>query len=152
MASLTHIQEQVVDITAILDGAHSGFRWIVLIAAAVALIINLVALFQQRAGDDKLVKNGMRFWTISLDIQWLLGLLLIIVQWIAVVGFGNTPAYVWEHAIGNTLAVVVAHSYMAFRKRPGRTPIVGNLITIVIALVILILTITLIPGGWSMGS
>jgi hypothetical protein len=141
-----------VDFTSILTGAHSGFRWIVLIAAVVALVINLMAFFQNRASDDKLVKNGMRFWTISMDIQWLLGLLLIIVQWIAVVGFGNTPAYVWEHAIGNTLAVAVAHSYMAFRKRPGRGPIVGNLITIIIALVILFVTISLIPGGWSMGS
>lgn len=136
--------------TDILAGAHSGFRWIVLIAAVVALIINLMAFFQNRASDDKLVKNGMRFWTISMDIQWLLGILLIIVQWIAVVGFGNTPAFIWEHAVGNTIAVVVAHSYMAFRKRPGRGPIVGNLITIIVALIILILTISLIPGGWAM--
>jgi hypothetical protein len=37
---------------------------------------------------------------------------------------------------------------MAFRKRPGRTPLVGNLITILIALVILFATIALV-GGWS---
>ena len=136
------------DFAQLLRYAHDGFRWIVLIAAVVALLINLFALFTSRPSDDKLVKNGMRFWTISMDIQWLLGLLVIIFGWIIPFGFGGTPRMFWEHAIGNTLAVAVAHSYMAFRKRGGRTPLVGNLVTIVIALVILIATIALV-GGWS---
>ena len=33
-------------------------RWLFLIAAVVALIINLIAFFQSRASDDKLVKKA----------------------------------------------------------------------------------------------
>lgn len=136
------------DFNLLLRYAHDGFRWIVLIAAVVALLINLYAFFTRRASDDKLVKNGMRFWTISMDIQWLLGLLLIIFAWIIPFGFGGTPRFVWEHAVGNTIAVAVAHAYMAFRKRPGRTPLVGNIATILIAVAILVITIGLV-AGWS---
>lgn len=136
------------DFNVILRSAHDGFRWIVLIAAAVALIVNLMALFTRRPAGDKLVKNAMRFWTISMDIQWLLGLLVILFVWIIPLGFSDTPSMYWQHAIGNTIAVAVAHAYMAFRKRPDRTQIIGNLITIVIALLILIATIAQV-GGWS---
>ena len=136
------------DITQILRYAHDGFRWVVLIAALVALAINIYAFFAHRASDGKAVKNSMRFWTISMDIQWLLGLLLIIFQYVRFLGIANTPATAWEHAIGNTLAVAVAHAYMAFRKRPGRTPLVGNIATILIALVILVASVAVV-AGWS---
>lgn len=136
------------DLALMLRYAHDGFRWIVLLAAAVALIINLIALFTRRSAGDKLVKNGMRFWTISMDIQWLLGLLVILTSFIIPLGFSNTPGVMWEHAIGNTIAVAVAHAYMAFRKRSDRAQIIGNLATILIALLLIVATIARV-GGWS---
>lgn len=125
----------------ILYNLHSGFRWIVVIAAVLALVINLYALFTKRAADDKLVKNGMRFWTISLDIQWLIGIILILV-----LGLFTRPEL--EHAFANTLAVVVAHSAVAFRKRSDQSRLIANLATIAIALLIVIVAVSVV-NGWS---
>lgn len=120
---------------------HSGVRWIVIVAAVVALVINVYALVSKRPADDRLVKNGMRFWTISMDVQWLIGIILLLV-----LGIFQRPQI--EHAVANTLAVVVAHSAVALRKRPSQTRLIGNIATIVIALLIIIYAVSTV-GGWS---
>lgn len=127
--------------TDILFYAHSGLRWLVVVAALLALLVNLYTLLSRRIADDGLVRDTMRLWTISLDVQWLLGLILILVM-----GVFTRPQL--EHAFANTLAVVVAHAYMAFRKRPNQTRLIANAATIGIALLIIVIAVATV-GGWS---
>lgn len=118
---------------------HSGVRWIVLFAAVVALLINLHALFSKRSASDSLVKNGMRVWTISLDVQWLIGIILLLL-------IGVFTRVQLEHAFANTLAVVIAHSAVAFRNRPNQTRLLANIATIFLSVALIIIAIALIGG------
>ncbi|MBL8145224.1 MAG: hypothetical protein JNL34_02465 [Anaerolineae bacterium] len=127
--------------TDILLSIHSVLRWVVLAFAILALVINVLALVQKRDAGDPLVKNGMRLWTILLDVQWLVGLLLLLVMGV----FGRPQL---EHAFANTLAVVVAHSAVAFRKKSDQTRLIANIATIVLALLIIIVAVAAV-GGWS---
>jgi hypothetical protein len=127
--------------TEFLFNLHSGLRWIVLLLAIVALVMNIYALVSKRSPDDNLVKTSMRVWTISLDVQWLVGIILLLVMGL----FGRTQI---EHAVANTLALIVAHSAVAFRKRPAQTRLIANIATIVIALVIIVVAVALV-GGWA---
>ncbi len=131
------------NLTDILLYAHSGVRWLVVAVALLALLVNLYALARRSSAKDQdgLVRDTMRLWTVSLDIQWLLGLVLILAM-----GVFTRPQL--EHAFANTLAVAVAHAYMAFRKRPNQTRLIANAATIVIAILIIVVAVAMI-GGWS---
>jgi len=128
-------------VTEILLSIHSVLRWVVLAFAVLALVVNVLALVQKRGANDPRVKNGMRLWTILLDVQWLVGLLLLLVMGV----FGRPQI---EHAVANTIAVVVAHSAVAFRKKSDQTRLIANLVTIVLALLIIFVAVAAV-GGWS---
>lgn len=119
---------------------HSGVRWIVLFAAVIALLLNLFALVNKQSASSSLVKNGMRFWTISLDVQWLIGIVLILL-----IGVFTRPQL--EHTVANTLAVVVAHSAVAFRKRPNQTRLFANIASIFLSVALIIIAIALISAA-----
>lgn len=127
--------------TEVLLSIHSVLRWVVLAFAVLALVVNVLALVQKRSAGDPLVKNGMRLWTILLDVQWLVGLILLLVMGV----FGRPQM---EHAVANTIAVAVAHSAVAFRKKSDQTRLIANLATIVLALLIIVAAVAAV-GGWS---
>ena len=97
---------------------HSWLRWLVVLAA----LLSLSRAFAGRAGhkpwsptDDR----GLRVFTLSLDLQFLFGLILYVgISPITAVAFQNLSAamrdpslrfFVVEHAIGMIAAVALAH-------------------------------------------
>ncbi len=97
---------------------HSWLRWAVLLAG-LAVVLRAIAGARGRkpwsAADDR----GTLLFTIAVDVQTLLGLLLYVgISPITAVAFQNLPAamrngalrfFVVEHAVGMIIAVALAH-------------------------------------------
>ncbi|MFN8497903.1 MAG: hypothetical protein U0641_08610 [Anaerolineae bacterium] len=96
---------------------HSLVRWIVVILGIVALVLFAVAWARKR-GDAQRQNRWMRWFTISLDTQVLLGIILIL--WDAIALGQGFPLSRIEHAITMLVALGVAHASGRWR---GAEPI-----------------------------
>lgn len=124
---------------------HSWARWIFLVAAVVALGYFALGWLQKRVWDRR-AQLIQTVFTIMMDVQWLLGLLLFIV-WGAMTGLGFR--YRWEHLFMQTVALVVAHLPMIWRKKelPDATRYQRALLVVVAVLVLIIVGIFTLPGA-----
>lgn len=122
---------------------HSGVRWIVMLAAVVALIYMIFGLVTRRAYDRN-ASLLMVIFVRSIEIQWLVGLVLLILYAIALGSF--LPAW-WGHLILMTIAVVVAHMFMGFKRRPDSARYVVGIVAIVATLVLVILGVMALGGS-----
>ena len=98
------------DLTTILFHAHSGLRYLVLLAGLAAFLYTLVAAVRSRPWD-RAGQVLMSVFVGTLDLQLLLGLLLVFL-W---------PFYpaLWGHLTMMVLAAVSAHAAsMVNRRRP----------------------------------
>jgi hypothetical protein len=128
-------------IQTILFQAHSGVRWLVVLATVVAIIAILIGLFQNRPYDG-FAKRFMTIFVRSVEIQWLLGLIVLLVM-------GGVPTgleYRWGHVALMTVAVVVAHLDMPFRRRPDNVRYMVSLAVIIVTLVIVFAGVAALPG------
>ncbi len=104
----------------ILFYTHSGWRYIVLLVVALAIVKMLVGWLGKQSW------SGLDQWLgiatpIVIDIQWLLGIVL----WLLgppLVWFNNRGTVTfWEHSATMTLALVAAHVGWARAKRAEGT-------------------------------
>jgi len=105
---------------------HNIFRWVALILGVLAAVKAFLGLFQGTEWTELDRKFGLYF-TISIDIQLLLGLVLYFVlspiTTVAVRDFGTAMSnsgirfFAFEHALMMLLAVVFAHLGSALPKR-----------------------------------
>ncbi|MFN8471459.1 MAG: hypothetical protein U0822_04510 [Anaerolineae bacterium] len=92
---------------------HSLVRWIVVIIGIVALVLFAVAWARKR-GDAQQQNRWMRWFTIALDTQVLLGIILILYD---AIGLGQGfPLPRIEHAVTMLVALGVAHSSVRWRQ------------------------------------
>jgi len=106
---------------------HSWLRWLVLAAGALAVLRAVVGLFGPRPWTPADDKAG-RWFTLTLDVQTLLGLLLYGVlspvtrNAFADMGtaMGTASLRFWavEHIVAMLLAVILAHVGKARTRRP----------------------------------
>ena len=110
--------------------AHSGLRYLVLLAAFAALIALAYALASGRAGRATRVFPAI--FTGLLDLQVLLGIGLVL--------GGLMPDIVVGHLVMMIIALIVAHgaSILARRSADERRALVIRLAGIVLALVIIV--------------
>ncbi len=121
---------------------HSIVRWLVVLVAVVAVVRYALvrAGKAQSSGMDRGLMSG---YTGLLDLNVLLGLILII-------GLGEWETVQIEHAVTNIIAVVVAHIFaqrakkMEDAKLKART----NLLGVVISIAIIVVGVALV-GGWA---
>ncbi len=126
----------------ILFQAHSGVRWLVVLMTLVALVWMLVGLLQQRAYDQT-ARRVMLAFSIVVSLQWLLGVILFVVQ-------GDfSSGYRWEHAITLTIAVAVSHLHNRWKNAPDAVRYRNNLLIIVAVLVLVFIGVARLPQGWS---
>lgn len=123
-----------------LDTFHSFWRWIVLIAAVVALVGAIggwlgslsPALAARRAGT---------LYIVALDVQLLTGIIL----WVGR-GWYATPGYFrFEHPTTMLLAVIVAHAGQVMARRARDPRAAARTVAIAVA-ISLVLVIVGIPG------
>lgn len=121
---------------------HGEIRWLVALVAIIAIIRYALALLQNRAYTS-MDRGLIAGFTGLLDLNFLLGLILLI-------GLGGGfPASRIEHAVTMLLAVIVAHTSAAWRKSDDDArKFRNNLIVIVVALVLVIVGVVRLRGGW----
>jgi hypothetical protein len=124
---------------------HSFWRWAVLIAAVVALV-GAIGGWMGALPPAIAARRAAVFYTIALDIQVLVGLILWIGKgWYAIPGF-----YRLEHPLTMLLALVVAHAgqILARRSLAGRStdPTAAPRTVAIATAVSLILVVVGIPG------
>jgi uncharacterized membrane protein YozB (DUF420 family) len=105
---------------------HNILRWVVLILLILALVRAFWGWFGRREWTSTDRKVGM-FYSVSLDVQLLLGLILyFVLSPITKLAFGDFGAalantdlrfFVFEHLLMMVLAVVFAHVGVAAAKR-----------------------------------
>jgi hypothetical protein len=117
--------------------AHSGWRYIVLIMLAVTIVKMLIGMFSKGTWSS-LDEWLNRLTPITIDIQFLLGAILWIMQqrW-----NGADPMASWEHPVTMIIAVALAHmTSTRIKKAPTdaakyQTGFIGYLIAgIIVAL------------------
>jgi hypothetical protein len=121
---------------------HGEIRWILALIAVVAIV--RFAMGWLRGVEYKGMDRGlMAVYTGFLDLNFLLGLILLF-------GLGGGfPAQRIEHAVTMFIAVGVAHSAAAWRKSDDAAlKFRNNLIVVVVSLLIVILGVIRLRGGW----
>jgi hypothetical protein len=120
---------------------HSIVRWLVVLVAVIA-VVRYALVMAGKAQSSGMDRGLMAGYTGLLDLNVLLGLILII-------GLGFTPQRI-EHAVTNIIAVVVAHflAQRAKKVEDAKLKARTNLLGVVISLVIIVVGVALI-GGWA---
>ena len=120
---------------------HSIVRWLVVIVAVIA-VVRYALVIAGRAQPSGMDRGLMSGYTGLLDLNVLLGLILII-------GLGFTAQYI-EHAVTNIIGVVVAHIFAqrARKMEDARLKARTSLLGVVTSMVIIIVGVALV-GGWA---
>jgi multisubunit Na+/H+ antiporter MnhB subunit len=122
--------------------AHSGFRWLVTLATVIVFVYLLFRALKNKpyvAQTHKIVTA----WSSLFGIQWLLGIILFLVEG------GFDVRYRWEHATIMTLGLVMAHVHMMLKKKPHHIRYYGTLASIAVAMVLIFVGVNILPQGWA---
>jgi hypothetical protein len=123
--------------------AHSGWRWLVLITAVVALLWAVLRLLGS-ADNARLTRLSMAFFTISMDVQVLLGILHFVER------ATQNGLYdgLWIHFVVGILALGALHSLTArARRQQGVAQARTHLIAVVASFGIVFLGVAALVGG-----
>jgi hypothetical protein len=129
-----------VDILTGLTTFHSFWRYAVLIAAVIALVVSLggwLGPLTQRLMLQPVVRRAGSLYIIALDVQALVGIIL----WVGKGWYGIPGFFRAEHPATMLLAVIAAHVAMVIaRKRPlpasaARVVAIGVLVSLVLVLI-----------------
>jgi hypothetical protein len=123
--------------------AHSGLRWLVVLVTIAAFLYILFRAFQNKP-FDKRTHTVVVVWASLFGVQWLLGIILFLVQGAWDVG------YQWEHAITMTLGLAVAHAYIPLKRRADNIRYYGVLGAIAGAMLLVFIGVARLPQGWTL--
>jgi len=124
---------------------HSLTRWLVILTAVVAIVAYVLVLLNVIKANAG-VKRLMRIFTSVLSLQFVLGILVLLLSWSS---SGNLVRYQMEHATIGFIAVAIGHASAMWRKRDPNVVVRNNLIDIVVVLIVIYVGVALLPGGWS---
>ena len=132
------------DILAALTSFHSFWRYAVLIAAVIALVVAFGAWLgppSQRALLQPLVRRAGSLYIIALDLQAMIGIVLWLGKgWYAAPGFFRA-----EHPATMLLAVIAAHVGQVLAKK-ARPPVPAARAVALAVVISLVLVLVGIPG------
>jgi len=81
-----------------------------------------------------------------MDLQLLMGIIFLVWNGLAGAGF---PLYRIEHGVMMLLAAITAHVPMRWRAAPAPVRFRNSLFAVVGALLLVILGVFILPGGWT---
>ena len=129
----------------ILFMAHSGLRWLVLLVAAVAIV--KFALGWLQGGEFKGMDRGLTSaFSGFMDLQVTLGIIFLLWNGFSSTGF---PMYRIEHGFLMILAAVVGHLPARWKNAESKTRFRNTLFTIIGSILLVIVGLTMLPGGLS---
>lgn len=128
--------------------AHSGWRYVVLIALIVTIVKFLVGwLTSSKWSNFDTTLN--RVTPIVIDVQWLLG----IIVWIVGSWWQNSNATLaWEHPVLMTVAVLVVHFFVVRARKADsdRSRYATSLLGYLVGALIIAYGISRAVGGWNL--
>ena len=122
---------------------HSVLRWIVVILGIVTIVVFALGWLRKKPWTQLDTRLSMAF-SIAMDVQILIGLILLI--WAGLSGAGF-PRERLEHAFIMVLALVAVHVPMRWKGAPDAKRFRNTLIAYVLAILLVILGVALLPGG-----
>ena len=130
---------------AILLGAHSGVRWIVILVALV-VFVKFIWGWLGRKSYTPLDHTLAKVFTGVVDLQVLLGILYLL--WNGFAG-GGFPRYRLEHAVTMILVAVAAHFVGRGASSSDAVRFRNSTFAIIITLLLVVAGISVLPNGWS---
>lgn len=121
---------------------HSLWRWVVVIAALAALV-KFALGWLQRKNPDALDRRLVMAFTTVIDIQVLLGIIVVIL--IAMGGVVGMTTI--EHVVTMVIAAVVAHLSAMWRKRDDNVMLRNNFFVVLATLVLIVAGVATV-NGW----
>lgn len=121
---------------------HSLWRWVVVLVALAALVKWGLGWFQHK-NPDLMDRRLMLIFTSVLDVQLLLGILVLVLQASA----GVLQRAALEHATIMVIAVVIAHLSAMWRKRDDNTVLRNNFLVVLVVAVLIGIGVARV-GGW----
>ena len=124
---------------------HSILRWILLLVAIIAMIKFALGWSQGSAfkGMDRGLMSGFNG---LMDLQATLGIIFLLWSGFAGAGF---PTYRIEHGVTMIIAAAVAHLSARWKNADDKTRFRSNLFIIIGSLVLVLIGISVLPGGLS---
>lgn len=123
---------------------HSLVRWVIMLVALIAAI-KFALGWLKRAGVTKGDRALMSAFSGLMDVQVLLGLILLLGQGLTTpIGF---PTNRIEHMITLIIAAVIAHAPMAWKKDETATALRNNLFVIIVVVVLILFGVASLGGN-----
>lgn len=124
---------------------HSILRWVILLVAVFAIVKFLIG-WLRHSRFEGMDRGLMAGFSGLMDLQATLGLVLLVWSGLAGVGF---PRYRIEHAAIMILAAVVAHLSARWKNAEDAVRFRNNLFLIAASLILVLIGISVLPGGLS---
>jgi uncharacterized BrkB/YihY/UPF0761 family membrane protein len=122
---------------------HSLWRWVVVVVALIALVKFALGWLQKK-NPDALDRRLLLAFTTSIDIQVLLGIVLVVLLAVTAPVF---PRAALEHTVIMVVAAVVAHLSAMWRKREDNTFLRNNFLIVLVTLALIIVGVATV-NGW----
>lgn len=129
-------------LTRFLCYTHTGLRWLVVLAALVALVWLVIGYLrkQEYSGSSRAL---MTIFSSAVGLQWVIGAVYFVV-------YGLDVGYRWGHAVLMTLALAAAHLHVMVKKRPTNTRYLFGIGSIILVAVLVVLGVASLPlASWS---
>lgn len=124
---------------------HSWVRWITLLIAIAAVIKHVLGLIQ-KSEFDKPSRILMSAYSGMLDLQALIGITFLIVNWGAFSSEGF-PMRQIEHAGTMIVAVIVAHLSSMWKEKEASIRYRNNLIVIIVSILLIVAGVLSLAGN-----
>ena len=130
---------------------HSFWRWIVLLAAILAVVKAFAGWFGKQSWtslDDRL---GL-FFTVAIDIQFLLGLILyigVLTGNYAKFYAGQIGRLTGEHVVLGIIALAVAHIGRSRAKKQSTAQSKHQTVAIAFVIALLLIAVAIPRGAWT---
>ena len=118
---------------------HSLNRWLIVVVGVIAAIKFLVG-WLRKSEYQSLDGRLMLIYTILLDIQLLMGIILLL--------SGALVRYRIEHAITMIIAIVLAHLSRLWRDKDDPVVFRNNFLAIAVGLLLIVAGVMVLPQGW----
>jgi hypothetical protein len=120
---------------------HGELRWLLALVAIIA-IVKFAYGWLANAEYKSIDRFLMSAFTVLLDINLLLGLILLI-------SLGTGVAARIEHAVTMVIALAIAHSASLWRRsNVSATKFRNNLLAVLVALILVFVGVVRLRGGW----
>jgi hypothetical protein len=126
-----------------LHTAHAHFRWLVVLVAIIAVIVFLMTWLGKK-DDAKLDRTLMAILMGCIDLQWLMGVILLILL-ATTTGLSRLH---YEHAFMLTLALILGHFAAKWKRSPATLRARNYLFVTLGMILLIILGVSKYPNGW----